>query len=328
MPRLIYFYLQSLAVGALVTALLGCNSAGLQGGGTRKSGDEKSKQSKSEREETTATEFGTDQPVHDEEDDVADQPVPVSGAMLTCASVGVPGAETEYDLFGCVIERNKVKLGRDDFSASYSVATLPDRLPVSGAIVEPADEISLWHVFIKVPAGTASTYEVSAVIRLQNGGQQTPETLKVQVSKTGKLQALRFGMTREFHLGNNDYSGSACKPRLNTVALFGPLLSIRFKVGADETRTAFHITGICGLDYDDVAHIRVRRAGAVIKTIKIKKSQQDVVFGFDALSAGDYILELESIEMTDKRSKDRDDFIIGDITIISNKPLTGELPVP
>jgi hypothetical protein len=312
---------------AFALAASGCNSTGLQGGGNRKGSDERKDKPKNERQDESGKDLGTDRPVSDEEDELANKPVPVSGAMLTCASVSIPGGDSDFDLFGCVIERDKRKFERDEFRATYTVATLPDRQPVRGAVVEAADEISLWHVFVKVPANDAPSYQVSAVVHWDKDGKDVPETLTAEVSRSGKLQALRFGMTREFHLGNNDYSGSACKPRINTVALFGSLLSIRFRVAADDTRAAFHFTGICGLDHDDVARIRIKRGTAVIKTVSIKTSSPEIVFGFDALTAGDYTLELESLEISET-NKDRDDFIIGDITILSNAPITGELPAP
>lgn len=305
------------SAGLLLTG--GCNSTGLQGGAAKK-GD--GKDQSAEQDTGSGKSLGNEGIIVDDEEDAADKPVPVSGVYLTCASVQLPEAEVAFNRFGCVLEKNKVKINRSEFDADYAVQTATGTVFPS-AVIEPADAISLWHVFVKVPAGTKEPLSLKAVVRWKTGASSVAETLTAELFTNGKLNALRFGMSTEFHLGNGTIQNSECRERVGTVNLTGTSLTIKFTVAVDATKTAFHVNGICGLNVDGAAQVRVLKGTTIIKTVKLMKSDVDIVFGIGSLNAGEYILVLESLKLPDG---DFDDFVIGDITVVSDKLITGELP--
>lgn len=307
---------------AMIAAALGCNSTGMSGSDSSKPGE------KGEKSGRLGTELGSEREgEEDSEDQPSDQPVQVSGAFLTCVAVEGPGGDTNSatDLYGCVIERQSVRVPNQQFSAKYLLTALPDRTSVPEAKIEQADDLSLWHVFIEVPSNKTTVYEVTAEVQWTTAvNGVTSEVLKAELKTNGKLNAIRFGKDREFHIGNNDYSGGTCKQRINTTPLYGTTLALKLIVKESNARAAVYIKGICGVDYKRAAYVRVRdAANNVLKNVEIARDTPELTFTLTGLAAGSYTLEFVSLLAS---NNDHDDYVVGDVTVISDKPVSGDLP--
>lgn len=138
------------------------------------------------------------------------------------------------------------------------------------------------------------------------------------------------GNGRVFHIGDNEMENSTCLGNLTVEPLSGTGFYFEFDVAETVTQVDIQIVDICGVDYSDSNYMSLTKDGGVFKDGFISKgglfAKSDVDLGKITLDVGHYVLMVES--RPNQRSitpqtpeGDRDDFIVGKVTIHSDHPL-------
>jgi hypothetical protein len=134
-----------------------------------------------------------------------------------------------------------------------------------------------------------------------------------------------------YHLGDGNFEASSCqgsrwsgKPTVSSLEVKGTTFIFEFTVKEAQTMGDIMIRDICGIDYDELNTAVIKRDGVTINSYTIGNT------GFFAgafhtgnmnLLPGKYELTVTSPQNKNHPTLDRDDFVVGEVTVYSTKPL-------
>ena len=131
-----------------------------------------------------------------------------------------------------------------------------------------------------------------------------------------------FGADKVYHIGNNDYSGSSCKDKIDPYPLSGNTYYFQFDVLEPATVVDVQIKTICGVDYTGSNAARIINGILPIQNQPLQADSSGVTFTSMTLNPGHYAVLVQSARNFSKNA-DNDDFLVGDITIKASKQIVG-----
>jgi len=315
-------------LGVLLASCLGCSGASL---------DASVSSAKKDNKPTSTTEQAT---AYSPENEKAAKPAMVSGAFLTCVEVESPSGQDSADA-GCVVKADAKMVDLTHLSAitwsvrddSDQMVPLPFRDATAGGI---------FHVMVSVPKASMSRNIVKLTITSAGGlsdsltASITMLPTRVVVPAVGTAtpaaaaaKVLTFGQGTDFQIGNNTVSpaqNADCVSRLDKVGLSGHGMRYPMVINAASATVTIALTDLCGLRYASTNRIRIK-SGAVSRfdqAIAANATRFDIPS--TTLAQGTYYLEVESLY--NNFSFDRDDFIIGGISITTSDDVSIGTPAP
>lgn len=120
-----------------------------------------------------------------------------------------------------------------------------------------------------------------------------------------KETVVTFGTEGVFHLGDAEFGGSSCKPKLEALPLNGTKFHFKFEVSADDTPIDINISDLCGVDLVNNT-VEINSDVSVFAPTPIPLEVESMQIPTISLKAGSYTLTI-----TSGRNEDNPKFIIG-----------------
>lgn len=163
---------------------------------------------------------------------------------------------------------------------------------------------------------------------VNNSGK--PDGIQSSVVKN-EGSSTEFGSAAVFRVGDGAADASSCKTEVVSYNLSGAEYSFVFRVDEDATTMNVLVNRLCGIDVIGSNTIRLKNL-TTLETIVSNVLPQQVYGPNDValepfaqaitLDKGLYSIQVVS-NVNPKNNNDRDDFVIGNIRVIANKPVFG-----
>ncbi len=131
-----------------------------------------------------------------------------------------------------------------------------------------------------------------------------------------------FGKDQVFHIGDGRYENTSCKDQVAALPLTGNAYFFEFEVTADNTVVSVNTAKICGIDYATNTY-EIYSGVNRVQGQYIPRGQEAFTSTQIPLPRGRYGVVLASGWGRDpgEARNDRDDYIVGHVTIQANQPI-------
>lgn len=151
-----------------------------------------------------------------------------------------------------------------------------------------------------------------------NPGGQNPQIGPNTEISQPNANTVVFGQDRVFHIGDGDFDQTSCKKEVSELPLYGTAYFFQFEVVNDNTKININTAKICGTDYGtntyELYSVRER-----IQSKFIVKNSSSEAGAEISLSRGVYMVVITSGVDDVNGTSDRDDFVVGNVTISGNQ---------
>lgn len=162
------------------------------------------------------------------------------------------------------------------------------------------------------------------------GGTPTAAADGDALPSTGDSNAIEFGGSAVYRVGNGKATHTSCKESVESHELEGTSYSFQFEVLEDDTNLSFTVGRLCGIDQADSNFISIVDSVGKEPLLKAGLSKQVVeesnpLKPFDkGLNLNKGVYAIKVISERKLKSTDHDDFIIGNIKIQADKAVRGK----
>lgn len=137
-------------------------------------------------------------------------------------------------------------------------------------------------------------------------------------------QEIRFGVDKVFRIGDDNYPNSSCKDQVASYPLSGKRYFFEFDVVEPQTMVDISINKVCGIDYVLTNSTRLIKDNQIFQAQPLLRVTDRIQYQSITLEPGKYAVIVEStVNYTEVRKGDFDDFVVGDIAIKANKKIGG-----
>jgi hypothetical protein len=159
----------------------------------------------------------------------------------------------------------------------------------------------------------------------QTPGGQTPGSQNPQIGPNSQVtqpnpNTIIFGQDKVFHIGDGRFENTSCKEEVSQLPLNGTAYFFQFEVPTDNTSVTVNVAKICGTDYTtntfEIFSGNTRLQGQYVKT-----ATPSIAGTALTLKKGIYTIVLTSGWGNDGGASDRDDYIVGKVTVSGNQPV-------
>jgi hypothetical protein len=151
---------------------------------------------------------------------------------------------------------------------------------------------------------------------------QNPQTGPADQISQPNPNTIVFGQDKVFHIGDGRFQNTSCKDEISQLPLTGTAYFFQFEVLNDNTTLNINVAKICGVDYQtntfEIYGLTSRLQGQYIPLNSPTASASNVT-----LKKGAYSILLTSGwgKDTDSSAADRDDYIVGKVTVEGNNAI-------
>ena len=131
-----------------------------------------------------------------------------------------------------------------------------------------------------------------------------------------------FGKDQVFHIGDGRFDNTSCKEQVAALPLTGNAYFFEFEVTNDNTVVTINTAKICGVDYGTNTY-ELYSGRSRVQGQYIPRAQETLMSAQIPLPRGRYAVVLASGWGRDsgEARNDRDDYIVGNVTIQANQPI-------
>lgn len=132
-----------------------------------------------------------------------------------------------------------------------------------------------------------------------------------------KETVVTFGSEGVFHLGDADFGGSSCKPKLEALPLHGTKFHFKFEIPVESSPIEITVSELCGLDLVNNT-IEINSTEPVFAPTPIPLDQETMQIPSLTLKSGVYTLTITSGKNEDNPNftiGNYDDLIVGKVQI-------------
>ena len=259
-------------------------------------------------------------PAKDDENQHASQPVMVTGALLTCVELSSEAGSDIADA-GCAIKANGVNVDLNKYRSTKWTLFGTGGKEVTATFRDGSASGGIYHALVSV---AKSAMPLDSVQFAGTAADGKVETLSASITMLpretpviAQPKILTFGQGTDMQLGDNAITpaeNTDCNARLDAVGLTGH--GIRFPIIVTSPTASFKasITDLCGLRAVSTNRVRIKSGTQARFDQPIPPNSQKLDIPEASIAQGTSYIEIES-QPAGGIFADRDDFIIGGITI-------------